>query len=324
VASHRKVNSIKGELLIKSREAALGAVQTFNNPLIEFKSETFIVLMNIAWTYLMHAYYRSIDVEYRYFEQGPQRRRFHRTKSGAFKYWELERCLDAKKSPIDRDTANNLKFLIGLRHEIEHQMTSRLDSYLSGRYQACCLNYNFYIKELFGDNCGLDQQLSYSLQFAELSYEQSVALRAKLSVPENLKTYVENFDETLTEEEFNSERYSFRLIFTKKLAGHRGQADKVVEFLDPNSDLAKAIDSELWVIRETERPKLLPSEIVKEMRTLGFTKFGMHQHIELWKSANAKSPEKGYGVSVGKTWYWYERWRDRVRKHCEEKGSEYR
>ena len=45
-------------------------------------------------------------------------------------------------SPIDKNTANNLKFLIGLRHEIEHQMTLSLDDYLSGRYQACILNYN--------------------------------------------------------------------------------------------------------------------------------------------------------------------------------------
>jgi hypothetical protein len=280
--------------------------------------------MNIAWTYLMHAYYRKIDLEYRYFDQGPQRRSFHRTKSGAYKYWELERCLNAKKSPIDSDTSNNLKFLIGLRHEIEHQMTSRLDSYLGGRYQACCLNYNFYVKKLFGDDYGLDQHLSYSLQFAELSYEQSLELGTKLNIPDNLKTYVENFDETLTDKEFNSERYSFRLIFTKKLAGHRGQADKVFEFIDPNSDLAKTIDSEFWVIKEIERPKLRPSEIVKEMQILGFTTFGIHQHTQLWKLENAKSSEKGYGVAVGNTWYWYERWRDRVRKYCDENGSEYR
>jgi hypothetical protein len=45
------------------RDAALAAIQVFNNPLITFKSETFIVLMNIAWTHLLHAYYRRNDVE---------------------------------------------------------------------------------------------------------------------------------------------------------------------------------------------------------------------------------------------------------------------
>ena len=42
--------SIQKELLLKSREAALNAVQTFNNPLTTFKAETFIVLITIAWT----------------------------------------------------------------------------------------------------------------------------------------------------------------------------------------------------------------------------------------------------------------------------------
>jgi hypothetical protein len=44
----RATYSIRAELVEKSRESALTAVQIFNNPLIEFKSETFIVLMTIA------------------------------------------------------------------------------------------------------------------------------------------------------------------------------------------------------------------------------------------------------------------------------------
>ena len=35
----------------------LSAVQIYNNPLIGFKTESFIVLSLIAWTYLLHAYY---------------------------------------------------------------------------------------------------------------------------------------------------------------------------------------------------------------------------------------------------------------------------
>jgi len=35
-----------------------------------------------------------------------------------------------------RDSANNLRFLIGIRHEIEHQMTFRLDNNLSAKFQA--------------------------------------------------------------------------------------------------------------------------------------------------------------------------------------------
>ena len=80
---------MQGELLRNSREAALTAVQTFNNPLTTFKTETFIVLMNIARTYMLHAYYHQLGIEYRYYAKGPKRRKFDRTKSGAFKYWEI-------------------------------------------------------------------------------------------------------------------------------------------------------------------------------------------------------------------------------------------
>ena len=51
---------IHSELLLKSREAALNAVQSFNNPLTTFKAETFIVLMTIAWMYLLHAHYPTL------------------------------------------------------------------------------------------------------------------------------------------------------------------------------------------------------------------------------------------------------------------------
>src|SRR5437016_12609197 len=97
----RRAASMRAQLVAKSKEAALTAVQIFNNPLTQFKSETFIVLMIIAWTYLLHAYYRQTRVEYRYFELRGTRRRFSRTKTGRFKFWELDRCLSEPACPVD-------------------------------------------------------------------------------------------------------------------------------------------------------------------------------------------------------------------------------
>lgn len=144
--SRRRLFSVKKELISKSREAALSAVEIFNNPNISFKAETFIVIMNISWTYLLHAYYRSNNVDYRYFKITNGRKHYVKTKRGAIKHWELETCLSDDKCPLDKDTKNNLFFLIGIRHEIEHQMTTNIDDLLSARFQACCLNYNEWIK----------------------------------------------------------------------------------------------------------------------------------------------------------------------------------
>ena len=104
---------VKKELIEKSREAAMNAVQSFNNPLTTFKTETFIVLMVIAWTYLLHAYYRSKKIEYRYYEKSSKRRKFDRDCKGRFRYWELNKCLRVEACPLDDPTKKNLLFLIG-------------------------------------------------------------------------------------------------------------------------------------------------------------------------------------------------------------------
>jgi len=321
----RRIGSVKNELVSKSKEAALSAVKIFNDPLIKFKSETFIVLMVIAWTYLFHAYFRSKRIEYRYFQKRGKRRFFDKTKNRSFKYWELERCLNDKMSFIDKNTTNNLKFLIGLRHEIEHQMTLSLDNYLSGRYQACIMNFNYYIKNIFGNKHSLDEHLSYSLQFLELSEKQLLGKELEAEIPERLRAYIVEFDKALDHDEYNSPNYSYRLLFKKKLVNRPGQADKVVEFIDPKSDIAKAIDKEYWVKKEVEKKKYRPSDIVAEIQAAGFTKFRINpEHVEMWKSEKAKTPGKGYGVEVAGSWYWYETWLKRCMKLCESAGDKYK
>ena len=323
--SRRSIGSFRQELVAKSREAALAAIRVFNDPQVNFKSETFIVLMVIAWTYLLHAYYRGKGIEYRYFRQGQKRRLFDRTKHGAYKYWELERCLNDRNCPIDKDTANNLRFLIGLRHEIEHQMTKALDTFLSGRYQACALNYNLYVKKFFGKRCAIDQQLAYSIQFMELTEEQVQGPKPEATVPERLRAYIAEFDGALTHEEYNNPSYSYRLLFKRKLVNRPGQADKVVEFIDPRSDLAKTIDNEYWVKKEVERPKFRASDVVSAVRKAGFGRFRIQpEHLEMWRSEEAKNPAKGFGVEIQGAWYWYQSWIDRCVELCEAAGEQYR
>lgn len=319
----RRSFSVSGELLIKSRESALAAVQIFNSPLITFKAEIFIILMNIAWTYLLHAYYRKQRIEYRYYEQKAKRRVFDKTKSGAHKHWELERCLNESKSPIDKDTANNLRFLIGIRHEIEHQMTSRLDSSLSAKFQACCLNYNEYVKKLFGNSCGIDKHLAFSLQFSSISRDQAAALPSPHEMPAHIKAFVEGFEGNLSEMEFNSPRFAYRVLFVAKTANRKGQADEVIEFVRADSPLAQDINKAYTVIRETERPKHLPSNIVRLMKQEGYLRFTVHDHTILWQESGAKANDKGYGVQVEKSWYWYDNWLEVVRMHCRENAVKY-
>jgi hypothetical protein len=251
MSKKRLVHSERSDLIGKAREAMLSAVQIYNNPLIAFKTESFIVLSLIAWTYLLHAYYRSKKIEYRYYVKKAERRKFLRNADGSIRHWDLKHCMGVAACPLDKNTTNNLIFLIGLRNQIKHKKAVGLDSYLSARYQACALNFNFYLKKLHGEKFGLDHNLALSLQFAELDYAQARVIKDKEDIiPRNVMSYIAAFDARLSNQEIESERFAYRLLFTRVTAKRHGQADRVIEFIDPNSEMAKNISKDYWVKEE--------------------------------------------------------------------------
>lgn len=317
IKRNRLIGSVKSELIKKSREAALCAIQLFNNPSITFKAETHIVLMMIAWTYLLHAHYRSKGIDYRYYKIVGQRKKFDRTRQSDYKYWGLEDCINNHDSPLDEHTVRNLKFLIGLRHEIEHTMIPSIDDLISAKLQACCLNYNRYLKELFGEQHGLDSQLSFSIQLTLITEEQATELRKYGNIPKGLKMYIKSFEDDLTDEQISHPNYSYRLIFVSKLANHRNQADKVIEYIKADSPLAEGLNREYAIIKETEKPKYLPGQIVNIIRSEGFRSFSIRHHTVLWQENDGKNPKLGYGTLVaGKTWMWYDKWLIFVKHYC--------
>ncbi len=309
----RQIYSEKVDLIAKAREALLSSVQIYNNPLISFKTESFIVLSMIAWTYLLHAFYRANGVDYRYYSKVGRRKKYVRNPDGSIKYWDLNECLSKSDCPLDKDTINNLVFLIGLRNQIEHRKANGLDSYLSARYQACALNFNYYLKKLHGEKYGLDDNLALSLQFSELDYSQSAVIKDKEGlIPQNVNSYIAEFDSKLSEPEIKSERFAYRLLFVKVLAKRKGQADRVIEFIDPKSELSKNVAREYWVKEETEKTKFSATLVIQKIKEAGYKNFGMHQHTTFWQEHGGKNPDKGFGTMVVKNWYWYQNWIDYI------------
>lgn len=284
----KKVGSIKLELLQKSRESMLCAVQVYNNPAITFKAETFCVLAIISWTYLCHAYYRERRIEYHYFKQNGRKRKFDRTKYGALKAWDLEHCLNKDECPFNDATKANLRFIIGLRHEIEHQMTTRIDDAVSAKFQACSINYETEITRLFGLKYSIASQLSMSIQFTSLSEPQVEMLEELKDMPANIASFINMYDKSLDDEIYKSINYSYRVFYVPKVANKPGQADKVVTFIKEGSEEAAKLNAEHVLIKERERHKLLPSEIVKMMKDKGYTNFNMRHFVNCWKSNDAK------------------------------------
>lgn len=302
----------------------MAAVQIFNNPNTTFKSETFVVLMVIAWTYLLHAYYKTHSVEYRYCKVVGKRRRFIRTKSGAFRHWDFSECLSSKDCPLDPIVVLNLRFILGLRDEIEHRMTTQIDDLLSARFQACCINYHEVMDSLFGEKWGIAHDLSVSLQFSSLTEEQVDQLSNQEYLPANIKTFIEGFDSQLTPEQYSSSKFAYRVFFLPKTINNPNQADKVVTVVKEGSELAKSVNATIAVVKEKEKPKWRPTRIVSKMQSEGFKEFTITTHYHLWKELDAKKEGKGFGVQVEGVWYWYDSWVDEVRKYCQEKEPKFK
>jgi len=293
------------ELLIKAREAMIAAVHTFNSAGLYFRAELFIVTSIIAWTYLLHAYYKREGIDYRYKRGGV----IQKTPSGAEKYWELGHCLAHRKCPLEKGVVNNLKFLTEIRHEIEHRSTNRIDDALSAKLQACCINFNDAIKRLFGKEFALEKRLPIALQFVTFDGAQRASL-VGADLPPNLATAMDNFHKGLSEDEQKDPKFRYRVAFVPKVSGKASRADLAVEFIKPGSPEAKAVERVL--LKEVERQKYRPSDIMKKVRAAGYPAFNMYDHTLLAKQLDARNPGKGYGVMVANTWYWYENWYEKV------------
>jgi len=206
------------ELLVKAREAMLHAVQGYNNPRTFFKAETFIVTAVIAWTYLLHYYFKQKGIDYRYYRKVDGKLEVVKTKHGADKHWELSECLAEKKCPLDEPTTANLRFLLEIRHEIEHQMTRRIDETISAKLQACCLNFNRALKELVGERFGLEGDLSFALQFTSISREQRDRLLKESDLSANIIAMQTSFEDGLTDDLVRDPRYAYRVVYIEKAA----------------------------------------------------------------------------------------------------------
>ena len=71
---------------------------------------------------------------------------------GAYKYWELERCLNEECCPLDSAPKSNLRFLIGLCHEIEHHKSAGtvIDSCYYPLILSATTSYPFYVYRRLG------------------------------------------------------------------------------------------------------------------------------------------------------------------------------
>lgn len=266
------LNLFDDERLVRAREAMTLAVQIFNSPSHRFKSEVFSVLANIAWTYLLHEFYVRKNV---------------RIVGADGNALLLSQMLKRSDCPLSKGIKNNLGSLKEIRDTVEHQLLARSDTKWLTLFQACCLNFDKALCEMFGSELSLQNELGVSLQFARLDFDQ-VATLQKYEVPERIEALDARLKNGLSEDELADLEYRFRVIYTIDAAS---KSKSHVQFVHPGSPEAEQIRNVLVKYKPAdEMYPYKPSVVVKMVSKLAGKSFTSNDHTKAWKFFNARPP----------------------------------
>ncbi|MGD8307029.1 MAG: DUF3644 domain-containing protein [Ignavibacteria bacterium] len=235
------------EFVEKSVKSTLLAVEIYNKPTIEYRTEGYIVMMIVAWTSLFHAIFEKDSIKYKY--------KSKKNKKG--QYYELKKCINVYQGILKREIEANLKFLIHLRDLIEHRIIPDLDHEVFGECQACLYNYEKILSENFGHKYQLYNSLAYSLQFST-SYtpEQLKSKKAyDISTIKSVKKFIERYRKSLEPEILQSIHYSFRVFLIPKVGNRIKSSDLAVEFIkyDPQDEIEYESYENLLVLIKDKR-----------------------------------------------------------------------
>lgn len=259
------LNQYDDERLIRAREGMILAVQIFNSAALKFKTEVFTVLANIAWTYLLHEHCDRQGVPI----VGADGRSLL-----------LSQMIERADCPLSDDVKRNLRAMKILRDKVEHLILGRADLKWSPIFQACCLNFDKALCELFGAQLTLSNQLSLALQFAKMNIEQLASL-AKYEMPEHIAAIDAQITEGMTPEQINNIEFQFRVIYTLDAAA---RTHAHFHFVSPESAEGKEIHNILSKkVAADDLYPLKPSVVVKRVKKKSARAFTTNDHTKAWR-----------------------------------------
>jgi len=223
------------QLLESGIDCALLAVEVYNKPRAPFRVETFITHMIMAWTKVFHAHFH-FTIGDKYFHRVKGKSRFIII-DGERKTWDLKTCI-SKKSDLPNPVKANLEFFIRLRNKIEHHYIDKdeIGVVIFGECQSLLNNFEEFVIGCFGEEYALNESLAFSLQFSRLRTEGQRNASKKLLSNEvkDLKEFIDKYRMSLSDETFNSQDYSVKLISIPKIS-NTSRSDLAVEFVNWSS-----------------------------------------------------------------------------------------
>lgn len=268
------LNLYDDERLIRAREAMILAVTIFNSSTYKFKTGIFAILANIAWTYLLHE--------------------FHHRKDGSIlnndgTTFALSHMLSRTDCPLSKGIRNNLNTIKAIRDEVEHKLLGRSDPRWLSVFQACCLNFDKTIVEMYGSRLSLQNEISVALQFGKLQIDHAAQMQM-YDVPQHIAALDALLTANLTEEELNDIEYQFRVVYTFDSAS-KGTAH--IQFLTPDSDEGKSVHNVLQKYKVSDelyphKPSVVAALVAKKSGR----RFTVSDHTDAWRKHKVR-PAKG-------------------------------
>ncbi len=279
----------------KAVEIMKTAVTVFNNCTIEARSETFVVLAMVAWTYILYAKLRIPGIEPAYLDELPQPA-LDVTRA---RLWDVRKCISDVKCELTKGQIANLNYLVEVRDRVVHRSADDLNDEIQGKAQACVLNFLDFVKANFGERFDFSNDLAFAIQLHRLAIDAPNALKGIAPVSKSIAAVNALLEGDMSADDYNDPQYSYRVYVVPKVTNNPRGADQTVSYSPVGSSVEMAI-------KQVERPKLRATEAMRYLVENGFPDLTRQRFIDAWRKHDLKNPKKTYGVELGGQWFWYQ------------------
>ena len=180
-----------------------------------------------------------------------------------------------------------------------HNVTEReVDVLIFGECQSLLYNYENLLIHIFGEEYALNESLAFALQFSYMRHEeQQQANRNVLSAElQDIRSYIDNYRSSLSEEILNSQEYSIKVILIPRIS-NTNRHDTAITFiqedeLDPEifEQITAIIKDKRVVVEAKNVGKILPGKVVKKVKEITQRDFNQHHHTCLYTIFSIRPP----------------------------------
>lgn len=280
-------------LVEKSKDSALLAVEVYNKPRTAFRSGAYITLMCITWTAIFHAVFERSGKKY-FYKNGFRR---YVKVDGDYKTWELKKCVEEYFVDSNDPVRKNLEFFIPLRNKLEHRFMPDIDGEIFGECQALLINYEEVLSREFGTKQTLTENLVFSLQFTKQN-TKDLLKRTMNGETQKILDYIKEFRKTVPTSLWTDTKFSFRVLLIPKIANNANSSDIAVEFVkyDPSKpEEMKRYEHLVAFVKEKQvqvpviNPgKLKAGDVARQVSQKLGKRFNLGIHLKCWKKYNVR------------------------------------